>query len=144
MPDQRHIDKHLLCPSARCAEGALLIGLVGAEGKVGYIKPTIPVDKEFVEQALTGRAPEQRFRFAAPCQESGCIHWTGTKCGVIDQARVAVEATQTERGASHSLPKCGIRPHCRWFAQTGSDACSACPFIFNYAWPDAPLATKSQ
>lgn len=141
---KRDGDTQLLCPSARCGEGALLVGIIGAEGKIGYISPSFPVDKKFIEQTRTGRAPEQRFRFAALCQESGCVHWTGTRCGVIDQARAAAERTQTGRDSSESLPRCGIRRQCRWFAQDGSDACSVCPFVFNYVWPEEQIPEASQ
>jgi hypothetical protein len=144
MTHQHGPDKQLLCPSARCGEGALLVGIIGPDGKIGYVSPALPVDEKFVEQTRAGRPPEQRFRFAAPCQESGCVHWMGTRCGVIDQARAAAEVTQTGRASSNSLPRCGIRRQCRWFAQAGSDACFACPFVFNYVWPEEQIPAASQ
>jgi hypothetical protein len=133
-----------LCPSARCDEGALLVGIIGIEGKVAYISPALRVDHEFTEEAWRGSAPEQRFRFAAPCRESSCVHWTGTRCGVIDAALLAAEATQTRQCASSPLPRCGIRAQCRWFAQTGPDACSTCPFLFNYIWPEVDSGQSSK
>jgi hypothetical protein len=57
---KRDGDTQLLCPSARCGEGALMVGIIGAEGKIGYISPSFPVDKKFIEQTRTGRAPEQQ------------------------------------------------------------------------------------
>jgi hypothetical protein len=126
----RGIDgQQLLCPSARCDEGALLVGIIGIEGKVAYVSPAPRVDNEFIEEAQSAGAPEQRFRFAAPCRESGCVHCTGTRCGVIDAALAAAEAAQTRQCASSPLPRCGIRTQCRWFAQTGSNACATCPFL---------------
>jgi hypothetical protein len=141
LPKETTLDQHssheqLLCPSARCGEGALLVGIIGPDGKIGYVNPALPIDKKFVERSRGGRGPEQRFRFAAPCQKSGCVHWSGTRCGVIDQARAASEATQTGNDSLDLLPRCGIRRQCRWFAQSGLDACSVCPFVFNYVWPE--------
>jgi len=144
MTSYRRIDsQRLLCPSAHCEEGALLVGVIGAEGKIAYINPALPVDKSFRERAFTGRTPEHRFRFAATCQESGCMHWTGTRCGVIDQAIEAAEATKNRECVSKPLPKCGIRMQCRWFAQRGSYACGTCPFLFNYVWPDTSSGGQS-
>jgi hypothetical protein len=131
MPDQRDRNPQLLCPSFRCVEGAILLGIIGPDGKVGYIRPAPTIDDEFVSQAREGRTPEQRFRFAAPCQESGCEHWSGARCGVVDQSLVAAEVAHTELVIPDTPPRCDIRSRCRWFAQAGFDACSVCPFVFN-------------
>ena len=141
---QRTTEEQLLCPSARCGEGALLVGIMDTNGTVGYISPSLPIDNEFVERVRKGRTPEHRFRFAASCQESGCLHWTGTRCGVIDQARAAMEVAQIGKGFAHPLPRCGIRAQCRWFAQAGFDACSACPMVFNYVWPEEEVPGTNQ
>jgi hypothetical protein len=31
--------------------------------------------------------------------------------------------------------ECAIRRFCRWFEQSGPDACRICPFLFNHIWP---------
>lgn len=129
--------QQLLCPSSLCQEGALLLGIVDSDGRVGYISPAPAVGKEFVEKAHQGRTPEHRFRFAAPCQEAACVHWTGTRCGVIDQAKSVAETTQRSVSPANSLPRCAVRSECRWFAQCGSDACFVCPSVFNYFGPEA-------
>ena len=113
----------LTCPSARCEPGATLLGVVEADGTVGYITPRLTVDAEFVEQASRGRAPEKRFRFAGACVESGCKQWTGSRCGVIDRV---LEGDLPKAGA---LPHCSIRSSCRWFAQSGAEACGVCPLV---------------
>ena len=46
----------------------------------------VHTDADFVRDAHRGRSPETRFRFAQPCAESRCSQWTGSRCGVIDQA----------------------------------------------------------
>jgi hypothetical protein len=113
----------LLCPSARCEPDALLIGIVGPTGRVGHLTPALAVDEDFVVQAHKGRAPEKRFRFAQPCTEDGCQHWTGTRCGVVDAA------LSRDLEPAESLPRCGIRSGCRWFAQSGANACRVCPLV---------------
>jgi hypothetical protein len=58
--------------------------------------------------------------------------WTGSRCGVIDRALaagVAPAAAGEDAGARASLPQRAIRSTCRWFAQSGADACSICPLI---------------
>lgn len=113
-----------LCPSARCEAGALFLGIVGPDGRVGMLTPPLPVDAAFVAAAAQGRAPEKRFRFAGRCVEGACLHWTGERCGVIETA-VSMLADHENR----PLPACGIRHACRWFAQHGREACAICPLI---------------
>lgn len=123
MSDRQSDAEGLLCPSARCEPDALLIGIVGPTGRVGHINPALAVDEEFVLEAHRGRAPEKRFRFAQPCTEAGCQHWTGTRCGVVDAA------LSRDLESAESLPRCGIRTACRWFAQSGANACRVCPLV---------------
>ena len=122
-----------LCPSFKCVDKALLIGIIGADGKVNYVNPAPTVNPEFVEVASQGRPPEQRFRFAAPCVTSSCAHWSGARCGVVDLALSVAESSPEDPAASSEpLPRCAIRSQCRWFAQRGRDACRVCPSVFNY------------
>jgi len=129
MTDQRPHDSDRLCPSARCEEGAILVGIVGANGVVGYITPQVTINSDFVHQARKGRAPEKRFRFSQPCIESGCQQWTGCRCGVIDRALKAVEEANATDVSTRTVPKCSIRLQCRWFAQRGVEACTVCPLV---------------
>jgi hypothetical protein len=139
MGEARRAPQRVLCPSALCREGAVLLGIVDSYGNVGYINPAPTIGREFVEEAHEqGRAPEHRFRFAAPCLETACAHWAGTRCGVIDQAMSVPETTHPIIDPTDSLPRCAVRRECRWFAQAGSAACSVCPGIFNYVAPDSP------
>lgn len=110
------------CPSARCEEEALLLGVVQADGVVAFLATPLPVTAEFAEIAAQGRAPEKRFRFANTCRESGCRQWDGGRCGVIDDVITRL-CTGTEDAP---LPRCALRPRCRWFAQTGAPACHVC------------------
>jgi hypothetical protein len=117
----------LTCPSARCEPGATLLGVVEADGTVGYITPRLTVDAAFVEQASRGRAPEKRFRFAGACVEAGCKQWTGSRCGVIDG--VLESGLTDDLPEARGLPHCSIRSSCRWFAQSGAEACGVCPLV---------------
>jgi hypothetical protein len=114
-----------LCPSAPCDPGAKLIGIVGPEATVGYLQPPLTVDEHFVESASKDGRAEQRFRFASPCITDGCQYWDGERCGVADGA---LELRSTTAKPAR-LPRCGIRPRCRWFAQNGRAACEVCPLV---------------
>jgi hypothetical protein len=113
------------CPSAKCKEGAELLGVVGRDGVVAYLPRPMVIDDEFVQIASVGRDPGKRFRFSDSCVEARCKQWTGTRCGVIDEIirRLSPPAT------APSLRKCAIRSTCRWFAQAGAAACSVCPLV---------------
>lgn len=113
----------LLCPSTEARPGTALIGVVGPEGRVGILGRPLPVDEAFLDEANKGRAPEKRFRFAGPCVKSGCRQWSGGRCGVIDRV-----LAMSDPGAA-ALAPCAIRGDCRWFAQSGRDACRACPEV---------------
>jgi hypothetical protein len=117
------------CPSGRCREGAVLLGIVGAKGVLGHVSPPIPIDAEFVERARQGGTPEARFRFAEPCIEQECGQWTGCRCGVIDAVVHSSAGQRIAQEAPGPLPVCAIRSSCRWFAQTGPPACVICPYI---------------
>lgn len=142
--ESRRSPSRRLCPSSRCRDGALLLGIVGSDGIVGYVRPPLRVGAEFVEAAEQARTPEHRFRFAAPCLEKGCVHWSGTRCDVIDQAEAASTVTAADRYEDSSLPDCDLRPSCRWFEQIGVRACSVCPQIFNFLGRDAAEEQESQ
>jgi hypothetical protein len=128
-PAKRTRGAERLCPSARCGEGAILLGIVGKDGVVGYVSPQMTVDEDFIRQARKGRKPEQRFRFCQACVESSCKHWTGSRCGFIDRALQAAEQAESADMPGEALPRCTIRPRCRWFAQLGRRACTVCPLI---------------
>jgi len=112
----------LLCPSAPCKVGNQLLGAVGRDGRVEFFGQPVTMDERFVSLARLGRPPEQRFRFATPCVSKGCAHWKDQRCGVSDE----VVATLGTGSAAAVLPACGIRGSCRWFAQSGAQACAVC------------------
>jgi hypothetical protein len=115
----------ILCPSAHCEDGAILLGIVIADGRVAFASDRIVVDEEFVRIAHQGRSPEMRFRFSAPCVKAACRQWTGERCGVIDA--ILDHLTPGEPG--DPLPACSIRSQCRWYKQSGPRACCVCPLV---------------
>jgi len=121
----------VLCPSARCREGAVLLGIVGSNGILGYVTPQATIDAEFVGRVGAGRSPGKRFRFAEPCVTERCVHWAGNECRVIEDviAQFGHSEHPEEATLGRVLPRCSIRPRCRWFRQRGGEACSVCPLV---------------
>jgi len=114
----------LLCPSARCETGAVLVGMVRDDGAVGHIPQRLEVDDDFVKNANADGMAETRFRFASACVKGKCTRWTDGQCGVVELAADKLADMQTE-----DLPKCSIRSDCRWFKQRAAEACRVCSFV---------------
>ena len=125
-----------LCPSSTCHSGAILLGVVQADGTVGFLDHRRVVDDFFVKLAHEGRPPEKRFRFADTCVKSGCQQWGQGRCGVIDR----VLAANAEYPGAAELPPCSIRTDCRWHLQWGARACGVCPLIVTDLRQDVPAA----
>jgi hypothetical protein len=121
----------ILCPSSRCRDGAILLGIVLNDGRVAFAKDRVVVDEGFVKNATAegSRAPESRFRFSTPCAKGGCHQWTGSRCGVIDSVLEEVHAQNYSHKGDAPLPECSIRGNCRWFDQSGADACAVCDIV---------------
>jgi hypothetical protein len=108
----------------------VLLGIIGANGRVGYVRPQVRIDADFVVEASKGRSPERRFRFAGPCVEGACSQWTGSRCGIIDRVSEAQAGVDPDAvGFEGHLPRCSIRASCGWFAQLGGRACAVCPLV---------------
>ena len=120
----------ILCPSSPCKEGAVLLGIVLADGSVAFATDRIVVDKGFVQNATRegSNPPETRFRFSSPCAQGACRQWTGSRCGVIDSVMADVQ-TAGYQADDAILPACSIRQDCRWFQQTGAAACAVCDIV---------------
>ena len=124
-----------VCPSAPAEPGALLLGIVGPEGRVAYVSPGMHVTQEFLDGVGERQSPTRHFRFAGRCAESGCQQWTGERCRVADALVQAAgeldlpEDVLPEDVPPADVPRCGIRARCRWFAQAGLRACAVCPLV---------------
>ena len=116
----------ILCPSSRCEKGALLLGVILANGSLSYAQQRITVDQEFVDSAAQGRSPERRFRFSSPCVKCACKQWAGDHCSVIGKV---LSDSPVAAPDAVDLPQCSIRKQCRWFAQEGAVACGICPLV---------------
>ena len=114
------------CPSAPCKEGNVLFGRVLADKTVSYLEEPVVVTSVFVEASKAGRAPEQRFRFTAPCAQSSCKNWKDERCGLIDEVERAL-APQAQ--LNPEVRACSLRATCRWFLQKQEAACVACKFV---------------
>lgn len=125
-------DAPALCPSTRAEPGAAVIGVLGADGRVQYLKDWLAIDQPFIDDVSKDGRPEQRFRFAGRCVEGGCSQWTGSRCGVIDKVSQMIPPD-----GEHSVPACAIRSACRWFRQSGPDACHVCPMVITDTREDA-------
>jgi hypothetical protein len=120
-------EKPILCPSAEpdmadatvfgVQTGNLEDGL-----RVGYLTEAQPVTADIL--AATGEAlPTQVLRVAAPCMGNGCKHFDGSGCQLAARVASLMEPVVSK------LPRCAIRPTCRWFYQEGPAACLRCPQV---------------
>ncbi len=105
-----------------------MLGVAGKDGRIKHLRTPMPVDDDFVRQASANGPPEAHMRFAAPCEEGKCGHWTGAACGLIDKVLAHLEAEAPGMKAA-TLPPCTIRGSCRWYSQTGEEACLACDLV---------------
>jgi hypothetical protein len=116
-----------LCPSARAKAGATLIGVIGTDGRVAYLKTPLAVDQDFIDEVSADGPPEEHMRFSGPCVEGKCMQWNDkrSRCGVLD----GVKPVLGDRVGETSLQPCSIRAACRWFLQDGPSACRICPAV---------------
>ncbi len=120
-----HADTPRTCPSARAEPGAVLLGVIGAHGRMKPLRTAMAVDADFVARAARAGPPEARMRFANACVKGGCAQWTGLHCGVIERVLTHLGTPP----APETLPPCLIRATCRWFAERGGAACGVCDLV---------------
>ena len=117
----------LLCPSINpIGPDATVFGLLAgspADGlQVAYLTQGLPATPELLAAAAPAR-PTEVFRAAAPCAERGCKHFDGARCQLAERVAVMLDPIVS------ALPRCSVRPVCRWFRQEGKEACLRCPQI---------------
>jgi hypothetical protein len=116
----------LMCPSAQLdMEGAQIIGVIAGDPdapQIAYLERGVDIDLG-VAANLGELAATEVFRIAAKCETSRCCHFDGARCAlagrIVQQLPEVVEL----------LPRCKIRPTCRWFAEQGGAACRRCPQV---------------
>jgi hypothetical protein len=125
MSSRKQASQAAICPSARAEPGALLLGMVGEDGHVGYLKDRLIVDENFIAIAREQGPPEERFRFANTCVEGLCRQWDGKRCTVPMHVAPVLGTGEGDT----PLHPCAIRTACRWFRQEGPSACRICPGV---------------
>lgn len=114
------------CPSAQPEmDGAEVLGVIDHASEppeVQYLDRKVPASPELLQLAMPAR-PTEVFRFAAPCQESLCSHWSDQRCGLVTRIVELIPI------ATLALPRCQVRATCRWYHQAGRDACRRCPHV---------------
>jgi hypothetical protein len=119
-------DTNTLCPSSRAETGAILLGVITPQEQVAMLSEKVEVNQAFIDAISKEKSPESQFRFANRCVKSGCQQWASGRCGVIDAVMKVNPDLQVQ---DLYLPTCSIRPQCRWYLQTGANACAVCPYI---------------
>lgn len=116
------------CPSAAPdVSGATILGVTTRtdEGHhVVYLADPVPFTEE-IAATLGDISDGEVLRTAAPCQESSCSHFRDSQCSLITKiVRAAPEVP-----AGTPLPRCYLRPRCRWFRQEKAAACHRCDSV---------------
>lgn len=120
-------EKPTVCPSAQpdMADAKVFGVMTGSQEdglRLAYLNEPQPVTPDIL--AASGPlAPPEVMRIAAPCMGNGCMHFDGANCMLA--TRIATMLDPVVR----SLPRCAIRPTCRWFRQEGGEACLRCPQV---------------
>lgn len=120
-----------VCPSAPASPGTDLVGAVTPVGRVVFVTPAIPLTQQLLDALDDGDGPlERRYRFAGPCVTAACGYWDGARCGLAARLTESIaEIADDESISVRGLPRCGIRAHCRWFAEQSASACMACSYV---------------
>ena len=118
--------RHLLCPSAPgTLPDSVVIGVVTGDFDAPRVRPTeqaLPVTIDILAMAEPV-SPSEVFRFASACRGTECVHFEHDAC------QLAVRSVDLLESVTDELPRCPIRPVCRWFRQEGPAMCRRCPQI---------------
>ncbi|MFJ5551868.1 hypothetical protein [Streptomyces sp. NPDC093225] len=112
------------CPSgeAHRPESVVLGVRSGENGQVVYLAEPVPA-ADVLATIPEGIAPNRVLRFASHCV-SECANRVGDACGLIDRIE-----TLPVPEAGGAVPRCHLRPRCKWWGQAGVDACHRCPAV---------------
>ena len=100
----------------------VVIGSAPDAFQVGYLTEPLAATAELLGAAAPAK-PTEIFRASAPCSEHACKHFDGANC------LLAARITAMLDPVVSTLPRCAIRPVCRWFHQEGREACLRCPQV---------------
>ncbi|WP_369260996.1 hypothetical protein [Streptomyces sp. R35] len=112
------------CPSgeAHRPESVVLGVRSGENNQVVYLADPVPA-ADVLGAIPEGIAPNRVLRFASHCV-SDCANRIGEACGLIERIRVVPSET-----TASAVPRCHLRPHCKWWNQAGVEACHRCPAV---------------
>ena len=134
--------RQTLCPSAQPEwEGSKTIGVIGGTAsapEVAYLSESHPVTPELLDLARPVK-PTEVFRFAAPCANKECAHFSDEQ----STCKLAQKIVRWAPMVVEKLPACTIRPDCRWWQQEGKAACLRCPQIVTEAPPALESLSKA-
>jgi hypothetical protein len=118
--------KPLLCPSSAAEmDNSVIFGIVlgtPEAPEVFHLNQVQPVPDELLELDAPVK-PAEIFRIAAACSEGDCKHYDGNRCRLVERI---VNGLPT---VAEKLPNCAIRSTCRWWHQSGKEACLRCQQI---------------
>ncbi|WP_175411264.1 hypothetical protein [Streptomyces sp. TRM64462] len=122
------------CPSgAPDRPESVVLGVrSGADGRVSYLAEPVPA-ADVAGAIPEGVPPTRILRFASHCV-SECANRRGDVCGLIDRM-AALPAPEDA-----PVPRCHLRARCKWWHQSGTDACRRCPAVATVPQADDALA----
>jgi hypothetical protein len=115
-----------VCPSAQPTDdGSVVIGIVGRQDAAPQVSNlSKPVPLQSVAYLIPDSIPATEvLRFAAPCAERRCAHFSDDRCTLASRIVARLPAVLDR------VRSCAIRPSCRWWHQEGAAACHRCPQI---------------
>jgi hypothetical protein len=125
------------CPSGDPSHPeAVVLGVrSGEQDQLVYLDEPVPA-AEVLGEIPEGIAPTRVLRFASHCVSS-CGNRVGEACGLIERLKVATPPDV--RAPAQAMPRCHLRPRCKWWDQAGIEACRRCPAITTLNAPENEL-----
>lgn len=115
-----------MCPNSNFAVGNYIVGAFTETGTQRF-ESLIEIDEDLYNKyADRSTEFEENMRQFGTCHQTGCKNWTGEhKCGVPD----LLKKIELKGEEADNLPRCEIRPYCRWYHQEGAGICYKCDLL---------------
>jgi hypothetical protein len=113
-----------MCPNSNFEVGNYVVGSFTETGTQRF-ETLIEIDEALYNKYADRSVEwEENMRQFGTCHESGCKNWSDHKCQVPSILnKIGLNAV------SEDIPKCEIRPYCRWYHQEGVDICRKCDLL---------------
>jgi hypothetical protein len=135
MTDQPNPEQDRMCPNSNFSVGNYVVGTFTETGTQRF-ESLIEIDEElFSKYADKSVEWEENMRQFGTCHQSACKNWGDHKCQVPQILKDIGLAGESE------IPKCEIRPYCRWYHQEGPDICKKCDLLPKNEYLGVPQAT---